>query len=431
MSDESTIPKFRKTHLFSMAAKMALRQGQKYLQNNPDSKLSTLVDQANILVNHVGQLKGAAMKAVQSLAIEGQDFLPPEVIKILEKLQSQAPPVSSEVLKKHMADELGEERFALLEDLSEKPIASASIGQVYQAKYKGQPVVVKVQYPGVAESVDADIDTLKSLLKTLITVSYRHVNIDGLMEEARRVLKLETDYLNEMKCLQRYDELFKDTDFIIPQTYPEMTTSKVLLMSMEQGMELGEWIQSQPNVERRHQLALKLLDLYIRELYHNHLVQTDPNPANFLIDSEDRLVLLDFGATVEYTEDFVQDFRSLAKAVFSRQREDILQQVYNMDLLDKRESAEAREAFIDFLLLSMEPFEKKNQPFDFSDTEYSTSVRDQAIHFSRLLKYSAPPKTLIFLNRKIGGIFNIIKKMKVAVDLTETRQRILGESSEP
>ena len=171
--EDLELPKFRRGSLFSMAAKIALKQGKKFISSGAEARLQTLVDQADILVNHVGRLKGAAMKAVQTLSIEGQDFFPPEVMQVLEKLQSQAPPIKNEVLINEIRGQLGESKFHELKNLSSKPIASASIGQVYEAQYQGRPVVVKVQYPGVAESVDADINTLKKLLNALLLVSQK------------------------------------------------------------------------------------------------------------------------------------------------------------------------------------------------------------------------------------------------------------------
>ncbi len=424
-NEENQIPKSRKTYLLKMATKMAVQQGKKYIHRNPESRLTTLVEQADTLVNHVGRLKGAAMKAIQTLSIEGSDFLPPEVMTVLEKLQSQAPPVASHILIKEMRDELGEERFNQLHNLSEQPIAAASIGQVYEAEYKGESVVIKVQYPGVAESVDADIDTLKKLLKALLTVNRKKINFDELMEEARRVLKQETDYRQEEKALLRYKKHFEGSEYRIPKVFPELTTQKVLVLSKEPGLEYSQWLKTNPSIEKKQKVADQLLRLYIKEFFENQLVQTDPNPANFLITKDGEMVLIDFGATLEFDVAFVKDYQTLIRKVFSRNKKEILEQVFKMEFLDRREEPEVQERFVDFLLLSLKPFEPKQQPFDFSDKEYSQLVRNEALQFSRLLKYSAPPKKLIFLHRKLGGIFMLLKKMDMKADLSEFRRLIV------
>ena len=424
---ENEIPRSRKSYLLRMAAQVAVQQGKKILQADPETRLQTLLEQAHVVVNHVGKLKGAAMKAIQSLSIEGADFIPPEVIQVLEKLQSQAPPIKSEVLMDQLKKELGEEKFSLLKHISEKPIASASIGQVYKAQFNDQDVVVKIQYPGVAESVDEDIDTLSTLLKGLLVVSGKKVRFGELMEEVRRVLKMETDYLHEMENLIRYKKGFDGSEYIIPDVFPEMTTSKVLTMSYQEGLEYTEWLKTNPTDDQRKAVAKQLLSLYNKEFFENRLVQTDPNPANFLINKDNKMVILDFGATLEFDLEFVKEYQTLVRTVFSEDRDKILEQVYTMNFLDSREDKECQDMFIDFLLLSMTPFDLKHQPFDFGDSEYSQTVRTEAMKFSRKLVYSAPPKKLIFLHRKLGGIFMLVKKMNIKADLTEFREIMLDK----
>ncbi len=416
MSD-SKVPKSRKSHLFKMAAKMTFQQGKK-LFAQPSERVELLKEQAEVLVKSVGQLKGAAMKAIQSLSIEGYDFLPPEVVEILEKLQSKAPPVPNEILLTRLENELGKEKFLKISQIHSEPLAAASIGQVYEATIDNSPVVIKIQYPDVAQSVDEDIDTLKKLLKTLIFVSQKKINLDEVMEEARRVLKLETDYKHEEASLIRYKKLFKSSSYIIPTVYSEFTTSKVLVMSKEEGIEFSSWMRLRPNAEQRDKVADQLLNLYIKEFFENRLVQTDPNPANFLINPVGDMVLLDFGATLEFDVSFVKDYQILVRNVFSKNRDKILEQVLNLRFIDPRESEQAQEAFLDFLILSLKPFEDDLQPFDFSNNDYSQMVRSEAWRFSRMLKYSAPPKNLIFLHRKLGGIFMLLKKLDVKKDLS-------------
>ncbi len=426
--NENEIPKARTSRLFKMAAKMAVQQGRKYLEQKPESRLKYMLEQAETLVSHVGVLKGAAMKAVQFLSIEGEDFLPPEVIEVLEKLQSQAPPIKTEVLLEQIKIELGEDLFSQLKNLSNEPIAAASIGQVYSAEFAGKSVVIKVQYPGIAESVDSDINALKKLLQALLVVNRKKVNFEEFMEEIRRVLKLETDYREEEKSLIRYKELFTGTEYIIPTVYEQFTTQKVLVMSKENGLEFSEWLKSDPDEEQKQKVADQLLNLFIREFFDNRLVQTDPNPANFLITQEGQMVLIDFGATLDFEKDFVQEYQKMVRQVFSKDRVEILKLALEIGYLDPRESKMSQDLFVDFLLMSLEPFEEQNQPFDFSDSEYTKKIRSQALKFSRQLKYSAPPKKLIFLNRKLGGIFLLLKKMKMKEDLTDFRKMMVEKT---
>ncbi|MCJ8275236.1 MAG: AarF/ABC1/UbiB kinase family protein [Bdellovibrionales bacterium] len=428
-SDEklNSIPKGRTSSLLSMAAKVALKEGKNILQKRGDKRLLNMMEQADIIVRHVGQLKGAAMKAVQMMTVELHDLIPPEVLNIFEKLQSQAPPLSDELMIANLRKELGDELFFQLEDISSEPLASASIGQVYQAQYKGNDIVIKVQYPEIAGSIDSDIETLKKLVKALNFVTNKQVSIDELFSEVRRILIQETNYYNEENLLKQYSEAFsKYDDYRVPKVYPEFTRNGVIVLSKEDGEEFTDWLKSGPSQTSKEKVGQLFLDLYMKEFFENQLVQTDPNPANFLVNQDDKLVLLDFGATVAYDDQFVADYKKLVLSVFTGSDTDILAEIMNMRFISEKESDETKQMFVDFLRLSMVPFEPERQPFDFSKKDYSDEVRKSAIEFTKKLKYSAPPKQIIFLHRKLGGIFQILRKLEVQVDMSDFRQKVLN-----
>ena len=421
------IPKSRTSSLFSMAAKIALKEGKTLLQNSTEKRLAKMMSQADIVVKHVGQLKGAAMKAVQMISIEAQDLLPPEVIAILEKLQSQAPPLPNDLMIKSIRDELGDELFSKLENLSTDPIASASIGQVYEACFEGKPVVVKVQYPDIATSIDSDLNTLKKLISTLNFITNKKINLDEIFSEVKRILIQETNYKNEAKLLKLYKNGFESShDYTIPSVFEEFSTERIIVLSKEEGIEISQWINSYPNQESKERIGSLLLNLYMKEFFDNQLVQTDPNPANFLVTEDLKLVLLDFGATISYSDKFVQEYRALIRSVFLEDKESLLQTILKLNLISEKESKEAQSAFVDFLKLSVHPFSEDLQPFDFSQSEYSDEVRKSALVFTRLLKYSPPPKELIFLHRKLGGLFQLLRKLAITADLSEFRHRVLS-----
>ena len=428
MSEQNNdLPKNRTGSLLNMAAKVAFKQSKNLVQWAADERLKNMVSQADIVVQHVGRLKGAAMKAVQMLSIEGKDFFPPEVLAVLEKLQSQAPPLNDEQMHNLIRSELGEEKFSQLENLSAEPIAAASIGQVYTATYKGDSVVVKVQYPGIAESVDSDLSVLKALVKGLLLINGKTINIDDVFAEVTRILKLETDHSHERDCLLSYQyNLQKHPDYIVPRVYPELTTSKVIVMSNEQGMEFTEWVYTKPTLAAREKIATLLMDLYHIEFFHHRFVQTDPNPANFLVSPDNKLVLLDFGATVRYEEEFVKQYRELLTSMFSND-ESVLEKLIELEFIDPRESDETKDEFVNFLQVSLKPFEAHRQPFAFDNNDYVDEVRTKALSFSRKIKYTAPPKKIIFLHRKLGGIFHLLRTLKVEMDLTRFLQFIRGE----
>src|SRR4051794_6609977 len=247
-------------------------------------ELKTRIEQAKIMAAGFGRLKGAFMKAGQLLSIDASDLLPPEAIEILSKLQGQAEPIDFSIMLGVLERELGPERLVQLTTLNETAIASASIGQVYRAQAFGEPVAIKVQYPGISESIDADIDLLEKLGQGWLTVSRSKIDASGTFEELRSMLKLEADYNRERHYLERFRHLLSDDPrFDVPRSLPELSTQRVLTMSWAEGTPLSEWVKGAPPTEARDWLARTALDLYCLEFFRWGIVQTDPNFGNFLI----------------------------------------------------------------------------------------------------------------------------------------------------
>jgi len=394
------------------------------------SELTTRIEQAKLMAESLGRLKGAFMKAGQLLSIDASDWLPPEAMDILSKLQGQAEPVDFAIIRGVLVSELGEERLAQLADLDPVPAASASIGQVHRATVSGMPVAVKVQYPGIAESIDSDIGLLEKVGSSFLTLSRREIDLDGLFEEMRSVLHLEADYDRERHHLERFGELLQNEPrFAVPTSVPELSTARVLTMSWAEGISLTSWIKSEPPREQREAFARAVLDLYCMEFFMWGLVQTDPNFGNFLIQPEtQRIVLLDFGATLEYDQEFRRRYVELLRAVEKGDRERIIAAGIDFDIIDPRESSETRENFADMLVNASEPFEPKRQPFVFRDASYAASSRVVVEKFVRSLVYTPPPRALIFLHRKLGGLFQLLRRLDVVLDLTPYWEKMIAGS---
>lgn len=390
--------------------------------------LSTRVGQAKVLAENLSQLKGAAMKAGQLLSIDSSDFLPPEVIEVLSKLQESAEPVAFEKLEKVLQEDLGE-KLEDVKDLQRKAFASASIGQVHRANYKGREIVLKIQYPGVAESIDSDLSILKRVAQGFVSVSGRHMALDGLFEEMKEILKKEADYDYERECLEKFSELLRGNDsYVLPEVIPELSTKRVLAMTFVEGQGFNQWLSSRPSREDRDFVGRKILDLYCHEFFEWGIVQTDPNYANFKIQSNPmRVVLLDFGATVFYEDGFIQKYRSLLKTFATFNREKILQASLDFGLIDERESDETKANFVEFLKSSVEPFFPHLQPFRFKDEDFARKAQEVGKEFTTSLKYSPPPKRIVFLHRKLGGIFNMLRKMDCELNLEPYWEKMVGE----
>ncbi|MFO0675773.1 MAG: AarF/ABC1/UbiB kinase family protein [Polyangiaceae bacterium] len=392
------------------------------------SELRARIEQAKLMAESLGRLKGAFMKAGQLLSIDASDLLPPEAQAILSKLQGDAEPVDFEVLRTVLLEDLGAERMARLEGLGPNPAASASMGQVHRARVDGTDVAVKIQYPGVAASIDADIGLLEKLGASWSAVSRTDIDLSGTFDELRALLHHEADYVRERTYLERFRALVADDPrFVVPRAHAELSTSRVLTMDWAEGIPLGVHVQREPPREWRTTFGADVLDLYCREFFEWGVVQTDPNFGNFLVRPGERtIVLLDFGATLEYDAAFRAGYADLLQAVARGDSRRIVDAGVAFELVDARESAATKDLFVEMLVGSVAPFQRGRQPFAFGDAAYAARSQDVTKRFIRSLRYSPPPRRILFLHRKLGGLFQLLKRLDVTLDLTPYWERMLG-----
>ncbi|MGE5085068.1 MAG: ABC1 kinase family protein [Bacillota bacterium] len=408
-------------------AKLAAKVGLKEVRSG---NLSSRLDQAVIIAESLSKLKGAAMKAGQLLSLELTDYFPKEAIEILSKLQNSAHAVDFAIVEKTLRTELGPE-FKNLQNLSRTPLGIASIGQVHRATYQGQEIVLKVQYPGVAESIDSDIKILKTLAVAFCGLTGREMDLDPLFTEFRHLLGQEVDYLKEAEFQKEYKERVQSLSFArgvrcaVPEVISELTTERVLAMSYESGLTLRQCIQQPLSSSKKEMMAHTFLDLYFSEFFHWALVQTDSNLANFLVrDSQTQnpeLVLLDFGASRRYSAEFIRNYIRLLRVVAEGDFSDLKKHAIDFGLIDPRESHEAFVAFEDMLKTAIKPFFSANgsrADFDFSDQSHALNSQRVGRQLSERLKFSPPPHELVFLHRKLGGVYTVLKNLGVTLDVS-------------
>lgn len=391
-------------------------------------RLKTRIEQARLITEHLSQLKGAAMKAGQLLSLDASEYFPPEAVEILSQLQGSATPVDWSTLRDVIVSDLGEEKLAKFAALDTAPAASASIGQVHRGKVEGKDVAVKIQYPGVADSIDSDLSILKTLAQSLLAVTGRRVELDELFEELKGVLHQEADYEVERKHMEEYRALLSsDSRFVVPEPIDAYSSKRVLTMTWQSGLTLADWLKTSPPSNEREEIARRLLDLYCKEFFEWGFVQTDPNYGNFLIQPNPlKLVVLDFGATLRYDEEFRSSYRRLLKTMSSLDRNKIVEAFIEFGLISERESDDAKSKLADMILLSLEPFHPEKQPFRFKDDDYARRSREAQRAFTQSLKYSPPPKKILFLHRKLGGVFLFLKRLDVQIDVTPYWKQMIG-----
>ncbi len=420
-------------------AKLAAQVGFKELRSG---NMQSRLEQALLIANSLSNLKGAAMKAGQLLSLDLGDYFPPEAIAILSQLQNAAVAQPFEDIEKIVRNELGSNKFSQLKDISIKPLAVASIGQVHRARFDGQDIVVKVQYPGVASSIDADLKILKTIAVSFCQLTGRRMNLEPLFAEVRSILEQELNYTSEAQFQNEYRSLIAkissvgDFSYSVPEVIEDMSTAHVLSMSYENGVSLRQWIGEKKPMKDREALAYAILNLYFHEFFEWGLVQTDPNWANFLVDEQNskaNLVVIDFGATRKYSREFIQNYIQLLHFAAEKNSVELRKQAIEFGLIDPRESAAAFAAFEEVLTTAIRPFFTVGSNatyFDFSSQDHNLNSQKAAKNLAEKLIYSPPPYSLVFLHRKLGGVYSILKALGVHLDISSYWNKMSQFSSQ-
>lgn len=393
---------------------------------------SLMLSPANMerLVSKLSRMRGAALKLGQMMSFQDSKMLPAPIQEVLQRVQDRADYMPSWQRDRVLVTNLGSEWRDLFEDFEEKPIAAASIGQVHRATLKknGAKVAVKIQFPGVAESINSDLDNLGILLaatKLLPKGLYLNKTIDN----ARTELGWECDYEREAKCAERYRSLLATEDdvFSVPKIYPEACGKQVLTMEFMDGVGVTR-IKSFTQ-EQRDWIGTQILRLCLREITEFHFMQTDPNWTNFLYNAErDRLVLLDFGASREYPDKFITQYVQLLAAASRTDREGVRILSEELGYLTGHESKTMLDAHIASVLTLAEPFlESAPEVYDFRDQTITERVKAQ-IPVMIKERLAPPPEETYSLHRKLSGAFLLCARLGSRVRCREMFEQSLVRS---
>jgi predicted unusual protein kinase regulating ubiquinone biosynthesis (AarF/ABC1/UbiB family) len=369
------------------------------------------------LAQRLARLRGAAMKLGQLLSLEGGGLLPREAAAALAVLQAGAEPMPAAQLHRVLGREYGKGWVGRFARFDEAPLAAASIGEVHRARTRdGRELALKIQYPGVARSIDADVDNVAALLR-LLDVLPPGASVDALAAEAKRQLHQEADYLAEARFLARYRQLVADEpQLLVPRVHGDLTTARVLAMDYVAGTPL-ESLAGAPQAVR-DSVGRLLERLVFRELFEFGVMQTDPNFANYLWDAGTKRVgLLDFGATVEFTPAFMARYRAITRAIVQGDRGAIRRHAAAIGYLaaDATE-AEARAA-VEVIMLVCEPLRHHGR-YDFAASDLSARVSERGFELAfRQGLLRTPPAETMFLHRKLVGAFLLLARIGARVDV--------------
>ncbi|MFC3852028.1 ABC1 kinase family protein [Salinispirillum marinum] len=369
------------------------------------------------IADEMARLRGAAMKVGQLLSMDTGNALPPELADLLARLRADADAMPMQQLAPVLVQAWGPEWPQQFRRFDQRPRAAASIGQVHYAEFHDhQPLAIKVQYPGVARSIDSDVDNLATLLR-MTRLLPKSLDLAPLLAEAKVQLHAETDYQREAAAQQRFAErLQDDPHFTVAKVHAELSTAQVLTMDYMPGQPV-EALVNQPQT-LRDTVMQRLFELLFRELFVWGEVQTDPNLANFLYQAEqDRLVLLDFGAVRAYDADMVAAYRELLHAGQTHNTASMLSAATRIGYFAQDIQPAQQRAVLALFELACEPLRQQGA-YDFGTSDLAVRVREAGMAMSFEQDYwHSPPVAALFLHRKIAGLYLLAARLQARVDV--------------
>jgi predicted unusual protein kinase regulating ubiquinone biosynthesis (AarF/ABC1/UbiB family) len=387
------------------------------------------VDNAISITKRLAHMRGAAMKLGQLLSMDAGELLPVEWEPILSRLRQEADPMPKAQLLKTLEASWSKDWHQQFSYFSYAPIASASIGQVHRATLKdGRQLAIKVQYPGVRESIDSDIDNVMSLLK-LSGVLPKNIDLTSLLAEAKVQLKNEANYLQEAEFLNTYRaNLHNDPRFIVPFVVDELTDKNVLTMEYIEGSPITDISAMSTGVVDL--VCTQLLHLTYQELFTYKLMQSDPNFANFLYQSDtQKIVLLDFGACRQISQHTSMHYLAMADAMQRQDTNDMRSALYSLGLVDNNMSAAAIETV---LMACFEASDCLQSDTGYNLKKQQLIKRIQEISMPLITDKTAaasPIFEVALVNRKITGIILLANKLGATLNFKSVLAPYLVESA--
>lgn len=383
---------------------------------------------AERLAHHLSRMRGAAMKVGQMLSLLDEQMIPPEFADALAILRQSADSMPEAQVRKTLAREYGKAWERHFRAFDFEPIAAASIGQVHEAiRSDGHELALKIQYPGVSESIDSDVDNLATALAAA-RILPGDLDLAPMIAEAKRQLRQEADYRTEARLLRRYREhVMGDERFVVPQVDDALTTSHILAMDRMLGLPLEDLAGSGHDQAKRDRLGAHLVELTFRELFEFHLMQTDPNFSNYLLLADGETIgLLDFGSTSEIAPDLAERFAELFRAFRSRDDDALERSCRRLGYLREDDPEPLVERFFALLRVVYEPL-TIDGPYDFAESDFM--VRGHELGMELVFQHGylrTPPPDTLFLQRKLDGTRLLCSRIGACIDVGKLLDPLLA-----
>jgi len=400
-------------------------------------------EQADYLVSEIGKLKGSIVKIGQMMALYGEHFLPEEITQALNTLNNQTIALAWPAIKQHLEQQLGSKLNDLTID--HEPLGTASLAQVHRATRKsdGLEIVLKIQYPGVATAIDSDMSLFRNMLK-LTRIVPQTREFDQWFDEVREMLHREVNYDIEAATTRRFAERLKDDPrYIVPQIVDEYCTDQILCMTFERGVPINSPVMLSLPQERRNQLGEASLEIAVREIFEWGEMQTDPNFGNYLVrlgnglDSQDKIVLLDFGAIRQFDEHLLSVARNLIQAGYHHDLDEMIRAMTGYEFFDSIPQS-IKPDMAKVFLLATEAFSTiannpdlpsavmdEQQRYDWKKSQLHSRVMQRASKSMASRYFSVPPKEFMFISRKFIGAYTFMTVIDAKTNVRKMVEKFL------
>lgn len=387
---------------------------------NKSSKEELEEENAKDIYNAFNELKGGPLKVAQMLSM-GDQVLPKAFTQQFAKAQNQVDPLSYPLVKKMMRQSFGKDPEELFETFSKEAVNAASIGQVHQGTIDGRKYAIKIQYPGVADSLQSDLRLVTPIATRFL--GFKKSEIDPYFQEVERKLMEETNYRQELLNSKKIIEGCRGIDGLkFPEFKEDLSNDRVITMSWIEGQSLNDWLASDPSKADRDRIGQALWDFYQYQIHQLRFMHADPHPGNFIITQSGELGVIDFGCVKELPEDFYASYMELLNSGEENiQSEDFVQALEKLEMLNERDQNTDRD-----LILStfQQMFELVGRPFftdtfNFSDDNYFKEIFEQGDRLSRDPKLrglsARGSRHFIYFNRTYFGLYQLLNKIGAKV----------------
>ena len=364
----------RASKIVSTGAKVGVNYikyfGERLSKSEEIAKDNLNKNNADDIYGGLKQLKGSALKVAQMLSME-KNILPQAYVEKFSLAQFSVPPLSSPLVVKTFKKYFGKAPNVIFDEFDANSVNAASIGQVHRAKKNGKDLAVKIQYPGVADSIKSDLSLVKPIAIKMFNIKGK--DSDKYFKEVEDKLTEETDYTLEIRQSQEIAKACTQIpNILFPTYYKEYSSNRILTMDYMQGQHLSEFAKHNTNQEKSNRLGQALWDFYMHQIHNLKKVHADPHPGNFLINENSQLVALDFGCMKVIPDEFYIPYFELANSNVINNPSLFSEKLYELEILTPNDTKEETIFFTAMFheLLSVFTLPFQQDVFDFSDSEF-------------------------------------------------------------